>query len=290
MGGGCWTTESFASSLRDMGFSSAKDVVTGRVQDFYQSNRLAKELDPYNVIRECRDSEEHPCTLPVILALDVTGSMGSVAKTCASKLDDIMTELYKSVKDIEFLMMGIGDMIYDDAPVQASQFESDIRILDQTSKIWFEGCGGPNKWESYTAAWYFGLYHTDLDCWKRGKKGIIITMGDEMLNPYLPYEKLAKIFGCQSNINLDDDLNTNELFKLASQKFDIFHIGITDDDCQFKYHVRDIHDSWEKLLGRNYREGDSKSLPQLISSIVDQAGQDAVTKETVGYGVKGIRW
>lgn len=84
------------------------------------------------------------------------------------------------------MIMGIGDLAYDGCPIQVSQFESDIRIAEQLDKIYFEFGGGGNSFESYTAAWYFGSRHTKLDCLNRGKKGIIITMGDEQLNPYLP--------------------------------------------------------------------------------------------------------
>ena len=65
--------------------------------------------------------------------------------------------------------MGIGDLAYDYAPIQASQFESDIRIAEQLDKIYFEGGGGGNNFESYTAAWYFGVHNCKLDCWNRGE-------------------------------------------------------------------------------------------------------------------------
>ena len=65
---------------------------------------------------------EHPETIPVILALDVTGSMGPACKACAAQLNEIMTSLYQNVKDVEFLVMGIGDLACDKAPIQASQF------------------------------------------------------------------------------------------------------------------------------------------------------------------------
>ena len=45
---------------------------------YINKTNLASALNPYNVIRECCDTEEHPNTIPVILALDVTGSMGSI--------------------------------------------------------------------------------------------------------------------------------------------------------------------------------------------------------------------
>lgn len=291
MGGGSWTTTAFCNYMSDTGktvkrnykgYASSDDILNGSVQDFYKSRGLAEELNPYKVCRECRDTEEHPNTIPVIFALDVTGSMGESAKVCAGKLDEIMGELYEEVTDVEFMMMGIGDLVYDHAPIQASQFESDIRILDQTGKIYFEAGGGPNLWESYTAAWYFALHNTDLDCWKRGKKGIIITLGDEMLNPNLERNALNKSLGYLEQ----SDVDTKELYKEVCEKFDIWHIGITDSSSH-NYKRRDgqrgedIRKSWTNVIGQGYVEGKCKDLPLLIKQIVSESvgGVRSVTED-----------
>ena len=120
------------------------------VQDIYKARHISPLLDPKNVMRECCDSEEHPNTLPVILALDVTGSMGDSAVRVAQKLNEIITDIYDdgSIKDVQFCVMGIGDLSCDDAPIQISQFESDIRIAEQMDAIYFEGGGGGNRYES----------------------------------------------------------------------------------------------------------------------------------------------
>ena len=202
MGGGSWTTSSYTSYTKTKGIKTsclADGTVTldssYDAQDLYKARKLDEALDPKGVVRECVDSDEHPNTIPVILALDVTGSMGSALEEVSKKLNAIMTETYKKVKDVEFLVMGIGDLAYDDAPIQASQFESDIRIVEQLDKVYFERGGGGNQYESYTAAWYFAINQTKLDAWKRGKKGILITLGDEPLNPYLPKEALKRVTG-----------------------------------------------------------------------------------------------
>ena len=217
-------------------------------------------------MRECRDSEEHPETFPIILALDVTGSMGKATRMCAAKLNDIMEELYKKVKDVEFMMMGIGDLSYDRAPIQATQFESDVRILDQTTKIYFEGGGGGNNFESYTAAWYFGLHNTSLDCWKRGKKGLIITLGDEPLNPYLPGHQLGFTLDCPAQ-----DIDTEQLYEEATKKFDIYHIAVTDKESSFEHYKDRIASSWGKLLNQRCLYAKSEELPKIISQIVDDS-------------------
>lgn len=283
MGGGAWTTNAYTRTLNSMGFDSKEDILYSNVQKVFKNRFLAKELNPKNVLRECRDTEEHPNTIPVILALDVTGSMGSAAKTCAAKLDDIITTLYRDVRDVEFLMMGIGDLAYDDAPIQASQFESDVRILDQTSKIYFEGGGGSNLFESYTAVWYFGLHSTDLDCWKRGKKGIIITMGDEPLNPYLPYKELNKVMGSSEQ----GDVETASLYLKAKEKYDIFHISITDRETNFIWHEDEARSSWKRFLGQNYIEGSNKDLAKIIGDIVKKCTS---VGEPIAISSEGISW
>lgn len=268
MGGGSWTKTAFESKVIEFGFSDVESFAESTAQEVYKQRALHRELDPYDVIRECRDCEEHPNTLPVILALDVTGSMGYAAVKCAAKLDEIMEELYGKVKDVEFLVMGIGDLAFDRAPIQATQFESDIRILDQTAKIWFEAGGGSNAYESYTAAWYFGLHNTDLDCWKRGKKGIIITIGDEPLNPYLPCKKLLDTVGDHNQSQLFGDVKTDDLYKQACEKFDIYHI-VTGKESTVGYYQKRIDETWKKLLGQRCLQGSCDDLPKLIGQIVE---------------------
>lgn len=269
MGSGSWSPMSFSSYVGKSRGVSVDDFTTGSYsnQDVFKSTKLAKELDPMNVTRECRDSEEHPETLPVILALDVTGSMGNAAVKVAQKLNDIMTDLYEdnSVKDIEFCIMGIGDLAYDDSPIQISQFESDIRIAEQLDKVYFEFGGGGNKYESYTAAWYMGARHCDLDCWKRGKKGIIITMGDECPNPYLPGTRLTRATGD----HLQGDIETKDLLNEVSEKFDIYHISVDDNSSSYKYHQRfGIDEEWKGLLGDNYKVATLDSLSETITDII----------------------
>lgn len=288
MGGGSWTRDSFSSYAFSKGMGVATDgTVVGMrsVQDNFKSRMLSTELNPENVVRECVDSTEHPNTKPVILALDVTGSMGSAAMEVAKQINVVMTKLYENVTDIEFMVMGIGDLAYDDAPIQASQFESDIRIAEQLDKVYFEGGGGGNAFESYSAAWYFGLYHTKLDCWKRGQKGIIITMGDEPLNPYLPKDALARATGD----NLQGDVETAELYKAASEKFDIYHLNVKHGSS---WYDADIHTSYGKYLDKDhFKDTTVNKIANDIVEIITNAFSNAnvATNVAVSTG-DGISW
>ena len=284
MGGGYWDTKAATTVMRTRGFVSMDAMSNASAQMVYKFNHLDSMLNPYNVVRECRDSDDHPHSLPVILALDVTGSMGHAATTCAAKLDETMTELYKNNNDVEFCVMGIGDFTCDDAPLQVTQFESDIRILEQTLKLYFEGGGGGNKWESYTAAWYFGLHNCAFDCWDRGERGIIITIGDESLNPVLPGKRIKDVIGGQ----VDGDIDTKQLYAAASERFDIYHIAITDQSS-YERHKNLIEDTWRPLLGDHLIIAESANLPQLIAAIVNGSNR-TMTAPSVTASNDGISW
>lgn len=278
MGSGAWTKDSFKTYTISRGYSvDSTGAISNSVsnQEMFKSRTIDDSLNPKNVIRECCDSEEHPNTVPVILALDVTGSMGSVAVEVAKKLNIIMTKLYDKVTDVEFMVMGIGDLVCDSCPIQASQFEADVRIAEQLDKLYFEFGGGGNSYESYTAAWYFGARHTKLDCWGRSKKGIIITMGDEQLNPYLPINGRRCGLADATGDTLQDDIETSELYKEASEKFDIYHLDVTHRN---RWDEEEIEKSFKKYLDDvHFRKVNMDNIADEIIDIITQATNDGVS-------------
>lgn len=276
MGSGAWTSKAFADYTIDTkNCTSVDDFMrsSSSTQDIFKANKLSSILNPYKAMRECRDSDEHPNTMPIILALDVTGSMGSSSVAVAKQLGQIMESILSSgeVPDVEFCVMAIGDLAYDREPIQMGQFESDIRIAEQIDAIYFEGCGGGNRYESYTAAWYMGLRHCDLDCWKRDKKGIIITLGDELPNPYLPINGYIKGLHAATGDNLQGNVETKDLLPEAREKFNIYHISVNDPHSSYEYNNKhyNVDVEWKKLLGEDcYFVCGLNDLGKTISDII----------------------
>jgi hypothetical protein len=138
---------------------------TGKTTDaVFASRAIDSDLNPFGVaVRESRDSDLNPESTAIIVGLDVTGSMGMIADALARKgLGTMVEEILarKPVSDPHILCMGIGDVLYDRAPLQVTQFEADIRIAKQLEKLWLEKGGGGNSCESYTLPWYFAALHT----------------------------------------------------------------------------------------------------------------------------------
>lgn len=297
MGSGVYSSCSFRDYSTSRGWSY--DVTTNRVTGHqFVSKSLKESLNPYGKIRECCNSDEHPNTVPVILALDVTGSMGEACKETASAISQIMNELYNRFKDIELMTMGVGDFECDDFPLQASQFESDVRIAKQMDDIYIEHGGGGNEYESYTAPWWFGLYRTKLDCFdKQGRKGIIITMGDEPLNPTLPDYKVLGYLGSRVNLQnpnvpiskgKDDNhhgsyiFDTKKLYEEASKKFDIFHIAIDDSNNCYASYKDGIERTFRPILGERLKISTIDNLKTAICDCISEAisGQPVVICES----------
>lgn len=269
MGGGCYSVDSFNSYAKSVGAvmdnCEIDGVKTLRLNNMkYSQTSLHSELDPKSRVRECCNTEEHPNTLPVILALDVTGSMGSACDECAASVANLMKDLYEQFEDVEVCVMGVGDLECDDSPLQVSQFESDVRVAKQMQEIYLEKGGGGNSYESYTAPWYFGLYHTRLDCFdKQGRKGVIITVGDEPLNPALNKRDVEHFLG----VGLEEqvELKTDKLYKAASKKFDIYHISVEDDRTNYN----SDRGSYEEQVDKSFKDviGDDHYLVSSVNGL-----------------------
>ncbi len=221
---------------------SADDIfVQNRKGEIHESMVPSKAL-----LREARDSEAHPHSLPIIIGLDETGSMRKIPHELVKDgLPNMVGNLIqKGIPDPAILFLGIGDHEYDHAPLQVGQFESGDEELDLwLTRTWLEGRGGGNAGESYFLAWYFAAKHTITDALeKRGEKGFLFTIGDEPCLKTLPKNAIDELMGGSAQANYTD----KELLSMAQEKYHVFHIHVMEGS--------NGHQSlgyWEKLLGQH---------------------------------------
>jgi len=240
------------------------------VQDLYQSRKMRNELNPYNVkFRESCDSPDNPASTAIIFGLDVTGSMGYLSEAIArNALNRTMLEIYEKtpVTNPHIMFQAIGDAKTDEAPLQTTQFEADIRIAEQLLDVYFEGRGGGNGGESYLLAWYFAARHTKIDCWeKRHEKGFLFTIGDERCHQQLTADEIRRIFGDNS-----PGCDAAQLYQEASEKYEIYHIVMKAG--AYSYQKSGAY--WRELIGSRAVElspEDLDVLPEIFVSLMQHA-------------------
>ena len=214
-------------------------------EEVFKQRKIDPEMDPKKItVRESRDSEEHPESFPIIIALDETGSMGHIPELIIKNvLPDIMESILNAgVKDPQVMFMGIGDCCFmEEAPLQVGQFESSDELMEKwLTKVYLEGKGGGNRHESYPLAWYFADCHIVTDAWeKRQQKGVLITIGDESCQKILLKEQLSKYL----NDNVEEDIVSSKLLERVRERWNVFHIHCNGGS------YRASQTNWEKLLG-----------------------------------------
>lgn len=275
MGAGRWDADDWVN------YSTVNSYDTKSRTEILKSTSLDPDLDPKNVIRESRDSDVNPKSTPIIIGLDVTGSMGMVSEVMArSGLNKTITELYdrKPVTDPHILLAAIGDAEAGDrAPLQVTQFEADLRLAEQTEKFWLEGGGGGNHYESYLLLAYFAATQTATDSFtKRGKKGYLFTVGDEQPTPYLRSEDLERVLG--KPLPNGGRLSINEIMTLVSRQWEYFHIIVKEG-----YHGKEPQtlSAWQEVLGQRvvFLSDHTKLAEVIVSTIQIAEGEphDAVS-------------
>ena len=196
-------------------------------------------------VRECRDSADHPDSLGIAFALDVTGSMGDIPHLLAKKeLPNFMKLLMAcGVAHPQLMFMAIGDATSDQAALQVGQFESTAELMDQwLTWSFLEGGGGGSGEESYDLALYIAAQHTDMDNWvKRKKKGYLFLTGDELPYPTVSRHQVEALVGEK----LDEDIPLEEVIAAAAETYHIFFL-IPDLERRKRCESR-----WREVLGNH---------------------------------------
>lgn len=198
-------------------------------------------MRPHGARRECRDSTEHPASLGICFALDVTGSMGEIPKTLATRtLPDFMQALLDAgVRDPQLCFLAVGHADNDRAPLQVGQFESSATLIDQwLTRLWIEG-GGVGQHEAYELAMYFCARHIALDSVsQRGRRGYLFLTGDTLPNPAVSHVQVERVLGDP----LDEDLPIRSLITELQSRFEPFFLVAPG-------RARAIERAWRDLLG-----------------------------------------
>src|SRR5262249_29212858 len=148
------------------------------------SGRVAvhAKMNPFDKIRESRDSADNPSSNAIMVWFDETGSMGGIPRVFQEKLPKLhgLLERKNYIVDPPICFGAFGDATCDTVPLQVGQFESGNEMEEDLARFVLEGNGGGQNTESYELPMYFSYYKTALDCFeKRKKKGYLFLSGDE---------------------------------------------------------------------------------------------------------------
>jgi hypothetical protein len=269
MGSGRWSTNVYDTAARYR-------AATGASAFGYSDSGAAQvhpSLDPFGVaVRESRDSDEHPQSLAIAVLFDVTGSMRGVPRVLQTKLPQLLGLLLRKgyATDPQILFGAIGDATCDRAPLQIGQFESDNRLDDDLGRILLEGGGGGQKTESYELALYFMARHTSADCYaKRGKRGYLFIIGDEMAYSRVKPREVRAVIGAET----EGSIPVRTLIGEVTRAWDTYYILPAGASYAGDTEVLGF---WRDLLGQN---------------VIELAGLDAVCETialTIGLGEDAI--
>ena len=262
MGSGRWTSSDWSSY-------STSHVAGKTTAEIFTSRKMPEEFDPAKItLRESRDSADNPRSTPILIACDVTGSMGMTADTILRDgINTVASEIYarKPVSDPHIAIGAVGDATCDRAPFQITQFEADIRVADQARQLWLEKGGGSNEGESYALPALFAATKVSADAFeKRGHKGFLFTMGDEPILQTITAEQARRVLGIDAQV----DMSAADIMRMAERNWHVFHILLAKEG-HARSHLDEVEASWRRVLPqRTVLLDDIDALAETIVSLI----------------------
>lgn len=195
-------------------FSEARkryDVHVGRsYEDAVTSKKAGKDL----VVKSLKTNSESP----VVIACDVTGSMGEWPSVIFSKLPylDLEGKEYMG-RTMEISFCAVGDVYSDKYPLQVRPFSSGIEMKKRLEELVIERGGGPGTNESYDLA---ALYYSNNVEMPHAIHPLFIFIGDEGLYDFVDNEKAKEWAG----ISLKERVSTRKIIEDLQKKYSVYII------------------------------------------------------------------
>lgn len=289
MGSSTFSREVYSSRVATRSLTAEPVFAYNEAVKQGKASGVHKELDPLGVtLREARDSDEHPVTVPVGILLDVTGSMRRTPVIIQENLPNLMDQLIEA-KASGKRPLGEGypavligaiddyDALRGNGCLQVGQFESGMEIDQTLEKLWLTGGGGGTYEESYELGLYFMANHTVHDHKeKRGRLGYLFIIGDEHPYPEVSAKQVQTVVGAKIDANIPIE-------KIIAAAQELYHVFMVIPNMTSHYNDKALEKRWVELLGQQnvLKLEDPAKICDLITSAVSiceaYLGTDEIT-------------
>lgn len=137
---------------------------------------------------------------PIIIAVDVTGSMADWPFEIFDRLPLLFNTLSQYREDLAICFAAIGDASVDDWPLQVTSFASGFDLEQQLNSLYGEGGGGDAP-ESYGLFAHWVNTHVSIS--KTQEKPFLIVFGDINMHPKVSKTHINTYLGDNNSNDID---------------------------------------------------------------------------------------
>lgn len=221
----------YDKTAADAGLTGSRDYSRKRAPDM-------KLVDPRGKVISSDSTD------PIIIGVDVTGSMASWPGQIFDRLPLLYQTLAKYRPDAEFAFAAIGDATVDSYPLQVSNFSKDPKELEKIVRaLGCEGGGGGHITESYEL---FGYFMKENCKTLKATSPFLLIYGDEHFYDGVDPKQVKRYIGSE----LQNPLPSKQLWQDLMQQFNLYFLqkpygSSSDNDITAK-----VKEVWADALGR----------------------------------------
>ncbi len=203
-------------------------------------------------------------TSPIVVAIDVTGSMQSWPETFFEKLPLLYGEVKRYLPDTEISFAAVGDVGFDSYPVQLCEFAKGKSLDKKITSLYPEGGGGGNEKESYELIAYEYAEHCDMP---KSKNPLFFFLGDEGFYDKIPKTRVKEYLGH----DIGETVSSMDIMTKLKSQFKVYALRKEYHNGESK-----IRGQWERALGAEnvmMMEDPKRVVDCIIGVVANYAGE-----------------
>lgn len=185
---------------------------------------------------------------PLVVAVDVTGSMKTLPKLIFEKLCILYNEALFFLPDelketFEISFSAVGDAYTDGSPLQVTDFGKGFELDKNIKSLYPEGGGGGQARETYELTAYYYLKHCHLPEAIKRPRPMFVFIGDEGYYSKVNRSQIEQLIGNPPKT----DLISKDMFEKLKKKFDVYILRVRYGN---EADEEEIHKMWIDALGK----------------------------------------